>query len=86
MIVQGIQTIIAKKPYIFVIFQRGGGPYPLSPFSGSAHDHAGVCSLNYGSVTASIQCLEEDAIFKDVVRTWLSQAVVRTNISYWRIS
>ena len=27
---------IAKKPYIFVIFQGGGGPNPLSP-SGSAH-------------------------------------------------
>ena len=27
----GIRTSIAKKPYIFVIFQGGGGPYPLSP-------------------------------------------------------
>ena len=30
MIFQGIWTSIAKKPYIFVIFQ-GGGPTPLSP-------------------------------------------------------
>ena len=30
MIFQGILTSIAKKPYIFVIFQ-GGGPGPLSP-------------------------------------------------------
>ena len=28
---QGFWTSIAKKPYIFVIFQRGGGPDPLSP-------------------------------------------------------
>ena len=33
---QGIQTCIARKPYIFVIFQRGSGP-PVHP-SGSAHD------------------------------------------------
>ena len=33
-IFQGIQTSIAKKPYIFVIFQGGrggGGPDPLVP-------------------------------------------------------
>ena len=30
MIFQGIRTSIAKKPYIFVIFE-GGGPEPLSP-------------------------------------------------------
>ena len=31
-IFQGIRTSIAKKPYIFVIFQGGGGgPDPLSP-------------------------------------------------------
>ena len=36
-IFQGIQTSIAKKPYIFVIFQ-GGGLDPLPPHSsGSAH-------------------------------------------------
>ena len=29
-IIQGIRTSIAKKPYSFVIFQ-GGGPDPLSP-------------------------------------------------------
>ena len=28
---QGIPTSIAKKPYIFVIFQGGGGPDLLSP-------------------------------------------------------
>ena len=33
---QGIQTSIAKKPYIFVIFQGGSGP-PVPP-SGSAYD------------------------------------------------
>ena len=27
----GIRTRIAKKPYIFVIFSGGGGPEPLSP-------------------------------------------------------
>ena len=31
MIFQGIQTSIAKKPYIFVIFQGVGGTDPLSP-------------------------------------------------------
>ena len=31
MIFQGIWTSIAKKPYIFVIFQGGGGLDPLSP-------------------------------------------------------
>ena len=30
-IFQGIWTCIARKPYIFVIFQGGGGPDPLSP-------------------------------------------------------
>ena len=30
-IFQRIQTSIAKKPYIFLIFQGGGGPEPLSP-------------------------------------------------------
>ena len=37
-IFQGIRTCIARKPYIFVIFQ-GGGPDPLSP-SGFAHEKA----------------------------------------------
>ena len=39
-VLQGIQTSIAKKPYIFVIFQGGGGggPDPLPPPSGSAHE------------------------------------------------
>ena len=42
-IFQGIRTSIAKKPFIFVIFQGGGGG--LDPFvvphppSGSAHEH-----------------------------------------------
>ena len=40
-IFQGIWTSIAKKPYIFVIFQRGFGP-PAPP-SGSAH--AASCNL-----------------------------------------
>ena len=31
MIFKGIQTSIAKKPYIFVIFQGGRGLDPLSP-------------------------------------------------------
>ena len=33
MIIQGSRTSIARKPYIFVIFQGwgGGGPDPLSP-------------------------------------------------------
>ena len=35
-IFQGIWTSIAKRPYIFVIFQGGGGPDPCSP-SVSAH-------------------------------------------------
>ena len=38
-IFQGIRTSIAKKPYIFEIFQGGGGVRrTLSPPSGSAHD------------------------------------------------
>ena len=36
---QGIQTSIAKKTYIFVVFQ--GGPDPLPP-SGSAHDSSHI--------------------------------------------
>ena len=38
-IFQGFRTSIAMKPYIFVIFQGGGGSGPLSPppSSGSAH-------------------------------------------------
>ena len=36
-IVQGIRTSIAKKPYMFVIFQRGGGPDSKLPPTGSAH-------------------------------------------------
>ena len=37
-IFQGIRTSIAKKPYIFVIFQEGG-PDPLPPTpAGSTHD------------------------------------------------
>ena len=40
---QGLQTNIAKKLYIFVIFRGGGGgPDPLSP-SGSAHAYAQTC-------------------------------------------
>ena len=34
-----VKTEIAKKPYIFVIFQ--GGPDPLTP-SGSAHELASI--------------------------------------------
>ena len=34
---QGIRTSIAKKPYIFVIFQ-GGGSGPPVPHPGSAHE------------------------------------------------
>ena len=38
MIFQGIQTSIAKKPYIFVIFHGGGrGSRSPVPLSGSAH-------------------------------------------------
>ena len=35
MIFQGIRTCIAKKPYIFVIFQGDGTPCPPS---GSVHE------------------------------------------------
>ena len=35
-IFQGIRTCIARKPYIFVIFQGGFGP-PAPPPSGSAY-------------------------------------------------
>ena len=35
-IFQGILTSIANKSYIFVIFQGGGGPDPMTP-SASAH-------------------------------------------------
>ena len=44
MILQGIQTSIAKKPYIFVIFQEGGGgvrtpvPPPLDPHMQGPND------------------------------------------------
>ena len=36
-IFQGIRTSIAKKPYIFVIFQGGPDLLPPPPPSGSAH-------------------------------------------------
>ena len=35
---QGICTSIAKKPYIFVIFQGGGGSGPPVPTFGSMHE------------------------------------------------
>ena len=38
---QGIPTSIAKKPIFSLIF-RGGGPDPLPPSSGSAHEGGGV--------------------------------------------
>ena len=38
---KGIRTSIAKKPYIFVIFQGGGGAEVQTP-SGSAHDGATI--------------------------------------------
>ena len=37
-VLQGIQTSIVKNPYILVIFRGGGGPDPMSPVSGSAHE------------------------------------------------
>ena len=50
MIFQGIGTSFAKKHYIFVIFQWGGGGGsgpPVLP-SGSAHDmpHTGTACVN----------------------------------------
>ena len=36
-IFQGFRTSIAKKPYIFAIFQGGGGSGPPVPSSGSTH-------------------------------------------------
>ena len=50
-VLQGIQTNIAKKPYIVVIF-RDGGPYPLPPLDPtlfsmlsklSEHHHEKMC-------------------------------------------
>ena len=38
---RGIRASIAKKPYIFVIFQGGGVRTPCPP-SGSAHDGATI--------------------------------------------
>ena len=38
-IFQGIRTIIAKKPYLLVIFQRGGWSRPPVPDSGFTHAH-----------------------------------------------
>ena len=43
-IFQGIWTRIAKKPYIFVIFQGGGGVRTPVPPSGSVH---GICMFLY---------------------------------------
>ena len=39
LVFQGIPTSIAKKPYIFVIFQGGGSGPPALP-SGSAHAYS----------------------------------------------
>ena len=36
-IFQGIWTCVSRKPYIFVIFQSGGGSGPPVPPSGTAH-------------------------------------------------
>ena len=47
MIFQGIRTSIAKKPYIFVIFQEGGGgvrtPCPLSGIRAWKYIHVYKC-------------------------------------------
>ena len=42
-IFQGIRTSIAKKPYIFVIFQEGGWSGPPCPPPGFAHGHNSFC-------------------------------------------
>ena len=51
-IFQGIWTSFANKPYIFEIFQGGGGFRPPVPPSGSAHDLAA-----YNNVTCTTQFL-----------------------------
>ena len=40
LIFKGILISIAKKPYISYDFSGGGGPEPLSPPPGSAHEYA----------------------------------------------
>ena len=53
-ILQGIRTSMAKKPYIFVIFQgRSGPPVPPPPPSGSAH-------VSYNVPPTSILHLDSD--------------------------
>ena len=45
MIFQGIWARIAKKPYIFVIFQGGGGPDPLPPLWIRTCNVNGLCHI-----------------------------------------
>ena len=65
-IFQGIRTSIAKKPYIFVIFQ--GGPDPLSPPpSGSAHEHVATifsrnCVNNHASDVIHVFWFQEKSV------------------------
>ena len=58
---QGIWTSIAKKPYIFVIFQRGGCPDPMSPLL--------ICPCTKLRVGAKYGYLTFSASLKKILKT-----------------
>ena len=63
MIFQGIRTSIAKKPYIFVIVQGGGGRPPLDPRMLSVRFHR-LCM--YSVILLSYRAsIENNAWFGD---------------------
>ena len=62
---QGIQTCIARKPYIFVIFQ--GGPDPLTPLWIRAH----------AIYKAVVQCLHDNLKFTCKAATRWSYRIAR---------
>ena len=63
-IFQGIRTSIAKKPYIFVIFQGGGGAEPLSLLwtrACSCHDgHFENCLVDQAEVVCGINWADQE--------------------------
>ena len=60
MIIQEIRTRIAKKPYRFVIFRRGGGArIPAPPPSGSAYaEGCSIKSTQHIDICCDVQTME----------------------------
>ena len=77
---QGIQTSIAKKSYIFVIFSGGSGPPATPPPSGFAHDSCcRVCLLDALLVSINAQLgREKDA---NLYVYWMGMSVSLSVVS-----